>query len=476
MKEKINIKVKTSTDDHLPEYYNETKKSVSEFILQSIFLFLVFNLETTYYNHSYKSTLSSKLKETFVKKQFNSPVTNSQINFKKIMTHHEFYAYLKNVFVKLSGTEDNTSVALINFQNYLIGVPRIHIKQVNPVPCQSFFNKNSVIKDENEKNNNFDCYTDWSTKNEKKVDRYFKENLIEKDVDESIKKKLKKGFRFIKNDKKLCYVIGELNRYDCEGFYVELFRKQSLNTKLVENLEKLQWIDSSTRLINIKFNLYNPSYKYTIIVNLVNEFINSGGAVNTEKINILIMPLRNKLCCSSRDYQMLFITFSILCFALLYTYQCFKNLTFYGLRYFKSLWNVFDLVTIIVLYVYLYVRLFLVFHESEKLLDIKDVNKYLDLIYVSIMIEIKYYSISFLIFLTTIRFIKFITFNKTLNYLAITFKKCAADLIGLTITTIIVLMACSITLNLKYGTTNFDYSTIIGCFVSLFRMFWGDFK
>jgi hypothetical protein len=88
----------------------------------------------------------------------------------------------------------------------------------------------------------------------------------------------------------------------------------------------------------------------------------------------------------------------------------------------------------------------------------------------------KNYSSSLIIFLATIRFIRFITFNKTLTYLVITFKKCAFDLIGLSVTTIIVLAACSIILNLQYGTKHFDYTTITGSLASLFRMFWGDFK
>jgi hypothetical protein len=467
---------------YLPEYYIKTKQSISEFVLQLIFLILVINLESNYYNHNKKSALGHKLREMLVDRKFKSPVTGNLITYKEIMTQVELYSYLNNVFVNLVGSkkEANYSKVIVNFQNYLIGVPRIHIKQVNGTSCQSDFFSKKSIKNQNLSESTFECFTDWSDEKDKKINRVYNTKYLENlsFLDKNIEKKIHNSFRY--RNKKMfsnwCVIIGQLNRYDCGGYYIELFRNKEDNIELVQHLQELNWIDLSTRMITIQLNLYNPSIKYTSVIKLIIEFKNSGGAVVSNRLNILFLPLEPKVCCSYKDFKMFFISLFIFCFALMNTYQAWKNFTFYGLYYFKNLWNIFDLFSVIILYIYLYSRLLLTFHESEKILDVNSVQNYMDLVYVSTIFEIKYYSSSLIIFLATIRFIKFITFNKTLTYLVITFKKCAFDLIGLSVTTIIVLAACSIILNLQYGTKHFDYTTITGSLASLFRMFWGDFK
>ena len=271
----------------LPDYYIETKKSISEFILQSIFLLLILNLEKNYHLNSNKSALSHKIRDIFIHKQFDSSVTKNKITFKKIMTQIEFYAYLKSVFINLVGTNDasNQSKVFVNFQNYLIGVPRIHIKQVKVAECQSFFNISRVRSEKA----NIECFTDWSPTNERHTNRTYNKSYVNEINDDKIKEKIYQGFKYRNKDsfKGWCVVVGELNRYDCGGYHIELFRSASDNIKLVEHLEKLDWIDLSTRMIAIQFNLYNPSIKYLSVIKFIIEFKNSGGAVVSDRINVL---------------------------------------------------------------------------------------------------------------------------------------------------------------------------------------------
>lgn len=479
----------------LPRYYVKTKKSIIELIIQVIFLILIISLENVYYGNRHKSTLGDKLKQTFIGKQFKSTANKGYINYKRIMTHQDVHNYLRKVFIKLVSIDftsktfnHNKTNILINFQNYLIGVPRIFMKNVKNIDCAEFFS--NYLANFHKNNTGFKCSPNWKSEYDKNDDLELNKTLLKSLLENNnsskisvnskkiVLEKIQNAFKHINSSSmnKWCTVIGKLNRYDCGGYYVDLFRTHDENLLLLNLLRELNWISLKTRLISIQFNLYNPSNKFTTTIELLIEFKNSGGAIVNYRMNIMYLPLSYKKCCSYKDAKMLLITLAIFCFSLLYSYESWKNFAFFGLNYFKNLWNLLDLFCVIILYIYLYSRMFLILHNSEKVLDFKYANSYYDLIYISMVFEIKYYSLSVLIFLATIRLLKFITFNTTLNYLVSTFKKCATDLIGLCITTGVVLISYSIILNLQYGASHWDYTSLIRCLVSLFRIFWGDFK
>nr|XP_019944360.1 PREDICTED: polycystic kidney disease 2-like 1 protein [Paralichthys olivaceus] len=266
---------------------------------------------------------------------------------------------------------------------------------------------------------------------------------------------------------------GLLTTYSGAGYYQDLSRTKeesaAIMTELVDNL----WLDRGTRAVFIDFSTYNANINMFCVIRLVVEFPATGGAIPSYQIRTvkLIRYI------TYWDYFILGCEIVFCVFILYYIVEEMLELQIHKLSYFGSIWNILDIVVIMLAIVAIVFNIFRTVKVDKllgKLLEQPDI--YADFEFLAFW-QTQYNNMNAVnLFFAWIKVFKYISFNKTMTQLSSTLGRCAKDILGFAIMFFIVFFAYAQLGYLLFGTEVDSFSTFVKCIFTQFRIILGDFN
>uniref|UniRef100_A0A3P8UHS9 Polycystin 2 like 1, transient receptor potential cation channel n=1 Tax=Amphiprion percula TaxID=161767 RepID=A0A3P8UHS9_AMPPE len=265
---------------------------------------------------------------------------------------------------------------------------------------------------------------------------------------------------------------GLLTTYSGAGYYQDLNRtKEESAVALTELLDNL-WLDRGTRAVFIDFSTYNANINMFCVIRLLVEFPATGGAIPSYQIRTvkLIRYI------TTWDYFILSCEMVFCVFILYYIVEEILELRIHKLSYFKSIWNILDIVVIMLAIVAIIFNIFRTVKVDNllgKLLEQPGI--YADFEFLAFW-QTQYNNMNAVnLFFAWIKVFKYISFNKTMTQLSSTLGRCAKDILGFAIMFFIVFFAYAQLGYLLFGTEVESFSTFGKCIFTQFRIILGDF-
>uniref|UniRef100_Q9P0L9-4 Isoform 4 of Polycystin-2-like protein 1 n=1 Tax=Homo sapiens TaxID=9606 RepID=Q9P0L9-4 len=163
-------------------------------------------------------------------------------------------------------------------------------------------------------------------------------------------------------------------------------------------------------------------------------------------------------------------------FIFYYVVEEILELHIHRLRYLSSIWNILDLVVILLSIVAVGFHIFRTL-EVNRLMGklLQQPNTYADFEFLAFW-QTQYNNMNAVnLFFAWIKIFKYISFNKTMTQLSSTLARCAKDILGFAVMFFIVFFAYAQLGYLLFGTQVENFSTFIKCIFTQFRIILGDF-
>ncbi|KAF1375983.1 hypothetical protein PFLUV_G00225850 [Perca fluviatilis] len=388
---------------------------------------------------------------------FVNTAGNSGVTFQSIGTMADFWTYAQGPLVDSlywttwynNQSLDSGDQSFIYYENMLLGVPRMRQIKIMNNSCK-------VPKDfKDEITGCFDVYTD------KKEDE-ISFGLINGTAWTYHTEKEIKGSSY----------WGLLTTYSGAGYYQDLSRTKEETAIILQELVDNLWLDRGTRVAFIDFSTYNANINMFCVIRLVVEFPATGGAIPSYQIRTvkLIRYITNW------DYFILGCEMVFCLFIIYYVVEEILELRIHKLSYFKSIWNILDVVVIMLAIVAIVFNIFRTVKVDNllgKLLEQPGI--YADFEFLAFW-QTQYNNMNAVnLFFAWIKVFKYISFNKTMTQLSSTLGRCAKDILGFAIMFFIVFFAYAQLGYLLFGTEVQSFSTFVKCIFTQFRIILGDF-
>lgn len=440
------------------------KTTIKELIIYILFLVIItiitFGMTNTI-NYYYTNIMMN----LFLKEETDPIVTGAApVNFANIGAQADFFDVFKGPMMDGLYWEtwyDSKNVSqygLIYYENKLLGVPRLRQLRVKKGSCKVHSLFRSVIPD---------CYDSYSFFNEDQAPfgKYVS------NFDATIHKETPYIYTSAMTLKSPI-VSGAVSTYGAGGYYLDLTGDKASSRALIQDLQDNNWLDRGTRAVMLDFTVYNANINMFCQIRLLLEFPTSGGVlpswdIRTVKLIRYVTPF---------DYFILALEILFAIFVVYYTIEEALEIKIHKLKYFKEVWNILDIVILLIAYICIGFNIYRTISVSN-ILDTLLVNNNIfadfnTLTYGQLQFN---HAVAILTFLCWIKFFKYVSFNKTMNQLSETLGRCAKDVIGFSIMFFIVFFAYVQLGYLLFGSMLKDYSTIPNTIFALFRTILGDF-
>ncbi|XP_070834158.1 polycystin-2-like protein 1 [Chaetodon trifascialis] len=388
---------------------------------------------------------------------FVNTASESGVKFQSISTMADFWTYAQGPLLDgLYWTKwynnqsmDSGDQSFIYYENMLLGVPRMRQIKIMNNSCKV----HSDFQDEI--TGCFDVYS------EKKED----------DLSFGLINGTAWSFHTEKQIKGSSH-WGLLTTYSGGGYYQDLSRTKEESTIVLKELVDNLWLDRGTRVVFIDFSTYNANINMFCVIRLVVEIPATGGAIPSYQIRTvkLIRYITNW------DYFILGCEMFFCLFILYYVVEEILELRIHKFSYFKSIWNILDIVVIMLAIVAIVFNIFRTVKVDSllgKLLEHPDI--YADFEFLAFW-QTQYNNMNAVnLFFAWIKVFKYISFNKTMTQLSSTLGRCAKDILGFAIMFFIVFFAYAQLGYLLFGTEVESFSTFVKCIFTQFRIILGDF-
>ncbi|XP_023564672.1 polycystic kidney disease 2-like 1 protein isoform X2 [Octodon degus] len=265
---------------------------------------------------------------------------------------------------------------------------------------------------------------------------------------------------------------GRLTSYSGGGYYLDLPGSQQASVEALRDLQKGIWLDRGTRVVFIDFSVYNANINLFCVLRLVVEFPATGGAIPSWQIRTVNL-IRYV---SNWDFFIIGCEVVFCIFIFYYGVEEILELHLHQLYYLTSIWNILDLLVILLSIVAVGFHIFRTLEVNQlmgKLLE--KPNTYADFEFLAFW-QTQYNNMNAVnLFFAWIKIFKYISFNKTMTQLSSTLARCAKDILGFAIMFFIVFFAYAQLGYLLFGTQVENFSTFIKCIFTQFRIILGDF-
>ncbi|XP_060896923.1 polycystin-2-like protein 1 [Labrus mixtus] len=388
---------------------------------------------------------------------FVNTASESGVRFQSISTMADFWTYTQGPLLDglywnkwyNNQSMDSGDKSFIYYENMLLGVPRLRQVKIMNNSCKvhSSFQDEiigcfDVYNEKKEDDLRFGLFngTAWTYHTEKEI----------------------KGSSH----------WGLLTTYSGAGYYQDLGRTKEESTIVLRELEDNLWLDRGTRAVFVDFSTYNANINMFCVIRLLIEFPATGGAIPSYQIRTvkLIRYITNW------DYFILGCEIVFCLFILYYVVEEVLELQIHKFFYFKSIWNILDIVVIMLAIVAIVFNIFRTIKVDTllgKLLEQPDT--YADFEFLAFW-QTQYNNMNAVnLFFAWIKVFKYISFNKTMTQLSSTLGRCAKDILGFAIMFFIVFFAYAQLGYLLFGTEVDSFSTFIKCIFTQFRIILGDF-
>ncbi|XP_048663097.1 polycystic kidney disease 2-like 1 protein isoform X2 [Marmota marmota marmota] len=226
------------------------------------------------------------------------------------------------------------------------------------------------------------------------------------------------------------------------------------------------------------YDVYSPDKEEQLPFGLLNdtalvvEFPATGGAIPSWQIRTVKL-IRYV---SNWDFFIVGCEIIFCIFILYYVVEEILELHMHRLHYLSSIWNVLDLVVILLSIMAMGFHIFRTL-EVNRLMGklLQQPNTYADFEFLAFW-QTQYNNMNAVnLFFAWIKIFKYISFNKTMTQLSSTLARCAKDILGFAVMFFIVFFAYAQLGYLIFGTQVENFSTFIKCIFTQFRIILGDF-
>jgi polycystin 2 len=345
-------------------------------------------------------------------------------------------------------------------ESKLLGVPRVRMLKVTNHSCEVHKDFEYDIKD---------CYADYSKADEDK--KTFGLGIFP--ANKSRVYSSETAWKYTESKE----IDGsdhqaKISKYGGGGFYQDLANNKADSLAIIQELHDNLWIDRGTRAVLFDFTVYNANINLFCQVRITAELPATGGLIPSWSFRTVKL-LRYV---TMMDYFVMaceiIFTFFIIYYLIEEVIEIKKN----GCAYFKSVWNILDVIVVGISLVCIAFNVFCaqkVGQLLEDLLGKPDIfpdfeflgywqTQFNDIVAVAV-------------FFAWIKIFKYISFNKTMNQLSGTLARCAKDMVGFTLMFFIVFLAFCQLAYLVFGTQIEDFSNIKNCIFTQLRIILGDF-
>nr|XP_033799607.1 polycystic kidney disease 2-like 1 protein [Geotrypetes seraphini] len=265
---------------------------------------------------------------------------------------------------------------------------------------------------------------------------------------------------------------GKITSYSGGGYYTDLDVTKPQSAGALQTLKENLWLDRGTRAVFIDFSVYNANINLFCVLRLVVEFPATGGAIPSWQIRtVKLIRYVN-----GWDYFIIACEVIFCVFIFYYIVEEILELRIHKLKYFTSIWNILDVVVILLSLVAIAFHIFRTI-EVNRLMGklLKQPNTYADFEFLAFW-QTQYNNMNAVnLFFAWIKIFKYISFNKTMTQLSSTLARCAKDILGFAIMFFIVFFAYAQLGYLLFGTQVENFSTFVKCIFTQFRIILGDF-
>ncbi|KAM5322233.1 polycystin-2-like protein 1 isoform 2-T3 [Glossophaga mutica] len=265
---------------------------------------------------------------------------------------------------------------------------------------------------------------------------------------------------------------GQLTSYSGGGYYLDLPGSRQGSAEALRELQEALWLDRGTRVVFIDFSVYNANINLFCVLRLVVEFPATGGAIPSWQIRTVKL-IRYV---SNWDFFIVGCEIVFCIFIFYYVVEEILELHIHRLRYLSSIWNILDLVVILLSILAVGFHIFRTL-EVNRLMGklLQQPNTYADFEFLAFW-QTQYNNMNAVnLFFAWIKIFKYISFNKTMTQLSSTLARCAKDILGFAVMFFIVFFAYAQLGYLLFGTQVENFSTFIKCIFTQFRIILGDF-
>ncbi|NXA08052.1 PK2L1 protein, partial [Sapayoa aenigma] len=384
--------------------------------------------------------------------------SDGRVSFQSISSMADFWVYAQGPLLdNLYWTKwyNNKSLAAhstqsyIYYENLLLGVPRMRQLKVK---------NNSCVVHDDFKEEISGCYDVYSEDKEERVSfgllngtawRYHSEEELGGSSH-----------------------WGKLTSYSGGGYYIDLKLTREESAEALQLLKEKLWLDRGTRVVFIDFSVYNANINLFCVLRLVVEFPATGGAIPSWQIRTVKL-IRYV---SAWDFFIVACEIVFCVFIFYYVVEETLELRIHKLQYFTSIWNILDVVVILLSIVAVGFHIFRTIEVNRLLGELlKHPNTYADFEFLAFW-QTQYNNMNAVnLFFAWIKIFKYISFNKTMTQLSSTLARCAKDILGFAIMFFIVFFAYAQLGYLLFGTQVENFSTFVKCIFTQFRIILGDF-
>lgn len=380
--------------------------------------------------------------------------------FKDITTMKEFWMYMngplsEGLYWEQYYNDKNVSdedLGFIYFENKILGRPRIRQLRVKNDSCVVHDDFKSVIKD---------CYAPYSPGAEDTspfgVEKGMNGTAWEYKTEEELEGRSH---------------WGRITSYSGGGFTLLLEATKVKTKALIAKLKKNLWLNRGSRAVFIDFTVYNANINLFCIVKLLFEYPATGGCIPS--FNFRTVKLIRYV--NTMDHFVMACEGIFILFIIYYTIEEILEIKKHRLKYFKSFWNVLDIIVIFLGYVAIVFNLYRTVTVSDLLKGLLANNKqYANFDSLGFWQTQFNNMVAIAVFFAWIKVFKYISFNKTMTQLSATLNNCAKDVGGFAVMFFIIFLAYAQLGYLVFGTQVRDFSTFADAIFTLFRIILGDF-
>ncbi|NXU48707.1 PK2L1 protein, partial [Turnix velox] len=441
----------------LTENTAENRELYVKTTLRELLVYVVFLVDICLL--TYGMTSSSAYYYTKVMSElFLQSSSDGRVSFQSISSMADFWGYaqgplLDNLYWTKWYNNDSMAVhgsqSYIYYENLLLGVPRVRQLKVK---------NNSCVVHEDFKEEISSCYDVYSEDKEERVSfglmngtawRYHSEAELDGSSH-----------------------WGRLTSYSGGGYYIDLKLTREESAEALQVLKENLWLDRGTRVVFIDFSVYNANINLFCVLRLVVEFPATGGAIPSWQIRTVKL-IRYV---STWDFFIVACEVVFCVFIFYYVVEEILELRIHQLHYFTSIWNVLDVVVILLSMVAIGFHIFRTMEVNRLLGELlRHPDTYPDFEFLAFW-QTQYNNMNAVnLFFAWIKIFKYISFNKTMTQLSSTLARCAKDILGFAIMFFIVFFAYAQLGYLLFGTQVENFSTFVKCIFTQFRIILGDF-
>ncbi|XP_068244650.1 polycystin-2-like [Palaemon carinicauda] len=266
---------------------------------------------------------------------------------------------------------------------------------------------------------------------------------------------------------------GKIATYSGAGYYQDLGMNKSESKAILALLREKLWIQRGTRAVFIDFTVYNANINLFCVIKIVFEFPATGGLIPSWSFRTVKL-LRYV---TALDHFVLACEFIFVFFIIYYIIEEALEIKTLKCSYFKSMWNILDIVVILISILCIGFSLFCTMTIKGKLQELlEDPNTFSDFEFLGYWQTQFNSAVAVCVFFAWFKLFKYISFNKTMTQLSSTLSRCAKDVAGFAIMFFIVFFAFAQLGYLLFGTQVEDFSSFINAVFTLLRTILGDFN